>query len=498
MGIFLFLMGTNSTFAISQTWPGQQGNKVTLTTSPAVLDQNTTGQVTFTYKTTDDSFKDGDKDHLWIFEIVPVKNGTSDFNLIDNWSSSNSKLFICNEWGWEKIVTQHDWWKGNLAGVIFTKVTSDGNDQDNRGCAMKRDGPNKTITVTIKDIHDYTYIADSHIKKYTPINSLGLETGDFAAGLYLTNTVFKRVSPIYSVAYHLSNSDDSLDIAGDGKFYLADTLYPFYILNPKIGETYYYWIENQHFQDNNIPFTPYNIYNYSDIANKTVDTKDLVSIFECPGQGGVYVDSGSSCPQTQNNVGAPAPVSVLKIYLTTGNDANSQRACISKRIGKAGQGELDPYKLLPKSCDHYYSFQTFLRKNDMPQDPILNQIIFNQQKDQSIPDVIPPPPSPCAKLIGGEKCIEINTGLHIPLLTTSVGFVGNLLGILLSISGGVALFLIIQSGYTIMMSQGNPEKVQGAKETITSAIIGLLFIIFSLVILQIIGVDILKIPGLSR
>jgi hypothetical protein len=45
----------------------------------------------------------------------------------------------------------------------------------------------------------------------------------------------------------------------------------------------------------------------------------------------------------------------------------------------------------------------------------------------------------------------------------------------------------------MMTSTGNPEAIQEAKERITSAIVGLLFIIFSLVILQVIGVDILQI-----
>jgi hypothetical protein len=49
-----------------------------------------------------------------------------------------------------------------------------------------------------------------------------------------------------------------------------------------------------------------------------------------------------------------------------------------------------------------------------------------------------------------------------------------------------------------MTSQGNPEKVQAAREQLTSAIVGLLFIIFSLAILTIIGVDILKLPGFTR
>lgn len=77
-------------------------------------------------------------------------------------------------------------------------------------------------------------------------------------------------------------------------------------------------------------------------------------------------------------------------------------------------------------------------------------------------------------------------------------FVKKIFSILLSISGGIALILIIVSGYHFVASQGNPEKIQGARETLTSAIVGLLFIIFSMVILEVIGVDILHIPGLTK
>lgn len=92
------------------------------------------------------------------------------------------------------------------------------------------------------------------------------------------------------------------------------------------------------------------------------------------------------------------------------------------------------------------------------------------------------------------KCTEIPTGLGIPIKTRPEEFVKAIIGILLSLSGGIAVLIIMFSGYHLMVSRGDPEKVQGAKETITSAIVGLLFIIFSIVILQVIGVDILKIP----
>lgn len=64
--------------------------------------------------------------------------------------------------------------------------------------------------------------------------------------------------------------------------------------------------------------------------------------------------------------------------------------------------------------------------------------------------------------------------------------------------GGLAAFgLIVFSGFQLMTSSGDPQKIQGAKETITSAITGLIFIILSLFLLRLIGVDILGLPGLE-
>ena len=66
--------------------------------------------------------------------------------------------------------------------------------------------------------------------------------------------------------------------------------------------------------------------------------------------------------------------------------------------------------------------------------------------------------------------------------------------ILLSFAGAIALFLIIISGYRMMVSQGKPEAINAAREQLIAAIVGLLFMVFSLILLQTIGVDILKIP----
>lgn len=110
------------------------------------------------------------------------------------------------------------------------------------------------------------------------------------------------------------------------------------------------------------------------------------------------------------------------------------------------------------------------------------------------------PSPPCKEVIDpitNKKVRVCDTALG-DISTDPTGFIKKVFGILLSLVGGIALLLIIVSGYRLMASQGNPEKVQEAREQLTSAIVGLLFIIFSFSILQIIGIDILRIPGFGR
>ena len=59
-------------------------------------------------------------------------------------------------------------------------------------------------------------------------------------------------------------------------------------------------------------------------------------------------------------------------------------------------------------------------------------------------------------------------------------------------------FLLMIYGFILMgTSQGDPKKVEGAKETVTSAITGLLVCIFAIFILRLIAIDILHIPGIN-
>ena len=124
---------------------------------------------------------------------------------------------------------------------------------------------------------------------------------------------------------------------------------------------------------------------------------------------------------------------------------------------------------------------------------------------------IPPPLPPCAQWanlsgtpipiqnVGDRKdikCVAIETAIG-SISTEPQKFVKSIFSIVLGLAGGIALILIIISGYQIMASQGNPEALAAGRGRLIGAIVGLLFIIFSFVILQVIGVDILKIPGFN-
>ena len=96
------------------------------------------------------------------------------------------------------------------------------------------------------------------------------------------------------------------------------------------------------------------------------------------------------------------------------------------------------------------------------------------------------------------KCKSIVTAIGSINVESPQELIKSLFSFVLVISTFAAIIIIIYAGYALMTSGADKEKIAGARETITSAIVGLLFIILSIVILEIIGVDILRIPGFGR
>ncbi len=110
--------------------------------------------------------------------------------------------------------------------------------------------------------------------------------------------------------------------------------------------------------------------------------------------------------------------------------------------------------------------------------------------------VDPPPPIPfpgegggADNLCGGGESIDTAIGC-IPVGDTG-SFAGWILRWAIGIAGGIAFILIIFAGFMISTSAGDPKRLQAGRELLTSAIAGLLLVIFATFILRLIGVDIL-------
>lgn len=101
--------------------------------------------------------------------------------------------------------------------------------------------------------------------------------------------------------------------------------------------------------------------------------------------------------------------------------------------------------------------------------------------------------SPTATL--PETCGEgIQTALGC-LPFTRDAFVSTLLSFVVGISGAIALVTMLIATIQIMTAAGNTEAITKGKELFTSALAGLLFLIFSASLLHIIAGNIIKIPG---
>jgi hypothetical protein len=79
--------------------------------------------------------------------------------------------------------------------------------------------------------------------------------------------------------------------------------------------------------------------------------------------------------------------------------------------------------------------------------------------------------------------------------STVNGFVQKLLPFAMGLGGGIAFLLMLFGALQIMTSAGNPDKLNAGRELVTSAIVGLMLIIFSIFILRLIGAQILGVPG---
>lgn len=94
----------------------------------------------------------------------------------------------------------------------------------------------------------------------------------------------------------------------------------------------------------------------------------------------------------------------------------------------------------------------------------------------------------------GEQAIDTALGC-LPVSTS--GFTSALLTFLAGTAGAISLVIMLVATVQIMTGGDNAEQVKKGRELFTGAITGLLFIIFSVTLLQIVAGGIIKLPGFN-
>lgn len=89
--------------------------------------------------------------------------------------------------------------------------------------------------------------------------------------------------------------------------------------------------------------------------------------------------------------------------------------------------------------------------------------------------------------------LAVQTGLG-PIPDNPKGLADGVFKIALGAAGGIAFLLIIYGGFKLAFSQGDPKAIQDARDVITSAIVGLVLVVLSVFLLNLIGIDILGLP----
>lgn len=163
---------------------------------------------------------------------------------------------------------------------------------------------------------------------------------------------------------------------------------------------------------------------------------------------------------------------LIVFYLISPSAIWAQGTCTAKKNVAAQTCELDT-----NNCQTHYTPQVIEKEGS------IGTVACSCQ---CVPDPNNPPPQP------SDACIETAIG-PVCGLDNPANFVSWFLKFALGLAGGIAFILIILGGFQILMSSGEPEKIKAGQELITSAIAGLLLIVFSVFILRIIGVEVLKI-----
>jgi len=112
-----------------------------------------------------------------------------------------------------------------------------------------------------------------------------------------------------------------------------------------------------------------------------------------------------------------------------------------------------------------------------------------------VPSAPDNPPSGENSPLCGVDNLGVNTAIGCLMAGDPKQLISQLLGWGVVMGIGIAFLMIIFAGFQITTAAGDPKRVKAGQELLTSAISGLLLIVFSIFLLNFIGVSILGLPG---
>lgn len=173
-------------------------------------------------------------------------------------------------------------------------------------------------------------------------------------------------------------------------------------------------------------------------------------------------------------------------------DCNTERCAACDLCGYCWQlTPTPPFRNPPsnwESCRNcLYSF---------PGAPAESNVTLKINEDGAAPPIdIPPTPLP-GRMYTQLGCLGTNLG-GFQQEGAAAGVVQALLNVVFSIVGGIGFLTLIYASFIIMTSQSSPERMNYGKKLIVGAIVGIVFSLSAVFIINLLASGILKIPGFS-
>lgn len=117
--------------------------------------------------------------------------------------------------------------------------------------------------------------------------------------------------------------------------------------------------------------------------------------------------------------------------------------------------------------------------------------VYNQAKPGDPQKVAPQEPSR-GKFYTQFGCMDIGSEFENPNI--SIQLIQRLLGVIQGIAGGTALIYLMYGSFLLLTSRGDPERIKDGRRIITTSLVGIVFILFSVLLVQFLASQILRIP----